>query len=157
MLSLYSNAFALIVGLSKWLVQSGVPSLLYTREHQLDVTYAHIGKKNSISREKTSKNILDDKSATEQFKPLYNLYGSVETEGSLYDKVVDQAPLYGDYDDEYDDTYDTNLIGADDADSADELSVRRYVVYRMCPSTSVHITCTILQLVLQQWKNIPNT
>lgn len=89
-------------------------------QERVDTSRIFKGKK-----EKTSKNILDDKSATEQFKPLYNLYGSVETEGSLYDKVVDQAPLYGDYDDEYDDTYDTNLIGADDADSADELSVRR--------------------------------
>lgn len=29
------------------------------------------------------------------------------------------------YDDEYDDTYDTNTVGADDADSADELTQRR--------------------------------
>jgi hypothetical protein len=30
------------------------------------------------------------------------------------------------YDDEYDDTYDINNVGADDADSADELTQRRY-------------------------------
>lgn len=35
----------------------------------------------------------------------------------------DEEP--GMYDDEYDDTYDTNNIGAFDADSADELTVRR--------------------------------
>ena len=29
------------------------------------------------------------------------------------------------YEDEYDDTYDTNVVGADDADSADELTNRR--------------------------------
>ena len=29
------------------------------------------------------------------------------------------------YDDEYDDTYDTNNVGAFDADSADELTARR--------------------------------
>lgn len=31
------------------------------------------------------------------------------------------------YNDEYDDTYDTINVGADDADSADELSQRRYM------------------------------
>ena len=30
------------------------------------------------------------------------------------------------YDDEYDDTYDANDVGAGDADSADELTARRY-------------------------------
>ena len=35
--------------------------------------------------------------------------------------------LQGEYDDEYDDTYDTHECGADDADSADELTNRRYV------------------------------
>ena len=29
------------------------------------------------------------------------------------------------YEDEYDDTYDTNVVGADDDDSADELTNRR--------------------------------
>ena len=38
----------------------------------------------------------------------------------MYDKIAEY-----DYDDEYDDTYDTNNIGADDADSADELTSRR--------------------------------
>ena len=31
------------------------------------------------------------------------------------------------YEDEYDDTYDTNVVGADDADSADELTTLRYM------------------------------
>ena len=31
------------------------------------------------------------------------------------------------YEDEYDDTYDTNVVGADDADSADELTTLRYI------------------------------
>ena len=50
---------------------------------------------------------------------MLDKYGSMEVSHSMYDN-------YDEYDDEYDDTYDTNLV-ADDADSADELTARRYV------------------------------
>ena len=41
--------------------------------------------------------------------------------------IVEVEPEYTRdmYEDEYDDTYDTNVVGADDADSADELTNRR--------------------------------
>ena len=52
-------------------------------------------------------------------KDLYSKYGSEYVE-SMYSTTNDNE-----YEDEYDDTYDFNLIGADDADSADELTVRR--------------------------------
>ena len=38
---------------------------------------------------------------------------------------VEQTYTRDMYEDEYDDTYDTNVVGADDADSADELTTRR--------------------------------
>lgn len=39
--------------------------------------------------------------------------------------VSEEHIVDGDYDDEYDDTYDGNQIGANDADSDDELISRR--------------------------------
>ena len=45
-----------------------------------------------------------------------------------YETVYEEVDHEDDevYNDEYDDTYDTINVGADDADSADELSQRRY-------------------------------
>lgn len=53
---------------------------------------------------------------------------------ALYEQIARQYSLVSDeeeekrrdYEDEYDDTYDANLIGAEDADSADELTQRRF-------------------------------
>ena len=56
---------------------------------------------------------MDDKSHLEQLKPLYQRYGSEFVE-SMYDKDVV-------YEDEYDDTYDSNAVGADDTNTADEM------------------------------------
>ncbi|KAL8589040.1 hypothetical protein ACOMHN_055053 [Nucella lapillus] len=70
----------------------------------------HKGKKN------VEETVLDDKESVKQLKSLYDAYGSMDVT-SMYDPRV--------YDDEYDDTYDTNNMGADDADSADELTHRR--------------------------------
>ncbi|ELT91381.1 hypothetical protein CAPTEDRAFT_220768 [Capitella teleta] len=61
--------------------------------------------------------VLEDKSGIENFRELYNRYGSEDVE-SIYDKVIE-------YDDEYDDTYDSHLIGANDGDSADELAAKK--------------------------------
>jgi hypothetical protein len=46
-----------------------------------------------------------------------------ERYGYQLEPVEDGEPEL--YDDEYDDTYDTNNVGAFDADSADELTARR--------------------------------
>ena len=61
--------------------------------------------------------LLDDKEELSQVKELFNRYGSEDVD-SMYDKHLE-------YDDEYDDTYDDNNVGADDADSADELTSRK--------------------------------
>lgn len=60
---------------------------------------------------------LNDKSELADLRPLYDRYGSGVMGESVYEPDI--------YDDEYDDTYDTGIIGADDADSADELTSAR--------------------------------
>lgn len=56
------------------------------------------------------------------------LVGTEDDEGSNKRGLLqgDDGLRY-DYEDEYDDTYDLNQVGAEDADSADELTVRRCV------------------------------
>jgi activating signal cointegrator complex subunit 2 len=59
---------------------------------------------------------LDDKRDLSSFREVYNMYGHMDTTDSMYEmKNIE-------YDDEYDDTYDSHEVGADDADSADELT-----------------------------------
>ena len=66
--------------------------------------------------------MLDDKSHLEHSRELYDFYGNYEMVS------VNSAEFLrsnaAEYSDEYDDTYD-GLIGAGDADSADELTARR--------------------------------
>ena len=81
-----------------------------------------IHNENFLLRERNTEGmkLLDDKSSLAKLKPLYEKYSSEFSE-SMYEA----SP--GEYEDEYDDTYDANEVGADDADSADELLARRYV------------------------------
>ncbi|PVD27586.1 hypothetical protein C0Q70_12750 [Pomacea canaliculata] len=75
----------------------------------VNVSAIHKGKRNKEA-------VLNDKSTIDELKPLYDAYGSMDVP-SMYDKQV--------YEDEYDDTYDALNVGADDADSADELTQQR--------------------------------
>ena len=81
--------------------------------NKVDVSKIHKGKR----RDKASlKTLLTDKSdITESVKERYSAY-------DVFNRHVWTASLY---DDEYDDTYDSQNVGAQDADSADELTVRR--------------------------------
>ncbi|XP_070552023.1 activating signal cointegrator 1 complex subunit 2-like [Ptychodera flava] len=72
----------------------------------IDKSKIHQGKKN-----KNYKSVLEDKSDIKAMKSRV-----IEEYDVIYDTM---------YDDEYDDTYDDNDIGANDNDSADELSTRR--------------------------------
>lgn len=63
----------------------------------------------------TAAQVLADKSAILAQKERY----------SQYSMVSEEHTVDADYDDEYDDTYDGNQIGANDADSDDELISRR--------------------------------
>ena len=60
---------------------------------------------------------MNDKSSIRELKSLYDKYGHEDKE-SMYEHT---NQFIDNYDDEYDDTYDVNTVGADDADSADEL------------------------------------
>ncbi|NXE68183.1 ASCC2 protein, partial [Calcarius ornatus] len=74
-------------------------------------------------REKdTTRSLVNDKRLVAEQRQRY----------SQYSVVLEELPLapgashdYGDYEDEYDDTYDGNQVGANDADSDDELISRR--------------------------------
>ncbi|XP_030316472.1 activating signal cointegrator 1 complex subunit 2 isoform X2 [Calypte anna] len=80
----------------------------------VDISRIQKGKR----REKdTTRSLLNDKQLVAEQKERYRQYSLVVEE------VVEQ--LYQDYEDEYDDTYDGNQVGANDADSDDELISRR--------------------------------
>ncbi|XP_073527728.1 activating signal cointegrator 1 complex subunit 2 [Phyllobates terribilis] len=66
-------------------------------------------------KQETSAQILSDKSVILAQKERY----------ASYNMVSEEHTVDADYDDEYDDTYDGNQVGANDADSDDELISRR--------------------------------
>ncbi|XP_051489939.1 activating signal cointegrator 1 complex subunit 2 isoform X3 [Apus apus] len=85
----------------------------------VDVSRIQKGKR----REKdTTRSLLNDKRLVAEQKERYQQYSLVVEETLLQ---PGQEQLYGDYEDEYDDTYDGNQVGANDADSDDELISRR--------------------------------
>ncbi|NXN29607.1 ASCC2 protein, partial [Nycticryphes semicollaris] len=75
-------------------------------------------------REKdTTRSLLNDKRLVAEQRERYNQYSVIVEEIPLQ---PGEAQLYKeDYEDEYDDTYDGNQVGANDADSDDELISRR--------------------------------
>ncbi|XP_074410163.1 activating signal cointegrator 1 complex subunit 2 [Zonotrichia albicollis] len=85
----------------------------------VDVSRIQKGKR----REKdTTRSLVNDKRLVAEQRQRY----------SRYSVVLEELPLppaaalgFGDYEDEYDDTYDGNQVGANDADSDDELIARR--------------------------------
>ncbi|XP_057892770.1 activating signal cointegrator 1 complex subunit 2 [Melospiza georgiana] len=84
----------------------------------VDVSRIQKGKR----REKdTTRSLVNDKRLVAEQRQRYSQYSVVLDELPL----PAAAPGYGDYEDEYDDTYDGNQVGANDADSDDELIARR--------------------------------
>ncbi|XP_059151768.1 activating signal cointegrator 1 complex subunit 2-like [Physella acuta] len=73
----------------------------------VDFSKIHVGKKDQ-------KVDIDDKTIVTVAKEKFEAYGNIDQ-----DSMYDNQQMY---EDEYDDTYDTNAVGADDVDSADELS-----------------------------------
>ncbi|XP_068509655.1 activating signal cointegrator 1 complex subunit 2 isoform X1 [Anas acuta] len=86
----------------------------------VDVSRIQKGKR----REKeTTRSLLNDKRLIAEQKERYSQYSVVVEEVPVQ---PGEAQLYReDYEDEYDDTYDGNQVGANDADSDDELISRR--------------------------------
>uniref|UniRef100_A0A0B7AGQ0 CUE domain-containing protein n=1 Tax=Arion vulgaris TaxID=1028688 RepID=A0A0B7AGQ0_9EUPU len=91
------------------------------RNTNVDMTKIHLGKKEK-------KVDLNDKSAVNAVRATYDVYGSIDKD-NIYDYISGGHGLNQQlmYDDEYDDTYDSNVVGADDADSADELNNKKIV------------------------------
>ncbi|NXM45443.1 ASCC2 protein, partial [Gymnorhina tibicen] len=85
----------------------------------VDVSRIQKGKR----REKdTTRSLVNDKRLVTEQRERYSQYSVVVEELPLEPGA---AQLYEDYEDEYDDTYDGNQVGANDADSDDELISRR--------------------------------
>ncbi|NXH76632.1 ASCC2 protein, partial [Hydrobates tethys] len=85
----------------------------------VDVSRIQKGKR----REKdTTRSLLNDKRLVAEQKERYSQYSVIVEEIPVQQGA---AQLYEDYEDEYDDTYDGNQVGANDADSDDELISRR--------------------------------
>ncbi|NXG78815.1 ASCC2 protein, partial [Baryphthengus martii] len=87
----------------------------------VDVSRIQKGKRR---REKdTTRSLLNDKRLVAEQKERYSQYSVIVEEVPVQQG---EAQLYKeDYEDEYDDTYDGNQVGANDADSDDELISRR--------------------------------
>uniref|UniRef100_A0A8C3UMM0 Activating signal cointegrator 1 complex subunit 2 n=1 Tax=Catharus ustulatus TaxID=91951 RepID=A0A8C3UMM0_CATUS len=85
----------------------------------VDVSRIQKGKR----REKdTTRSLVNDKQLVREQRQRYSQYSVVLEELPLQPGA---AQDYEDYEDEYDDTYDGNQVGANDADSDDELISRR--------------------------------
>ncbi|KAM9099398.1 activating signal cointegrator 1 complex subunit 2 isoform 1-T1 [Sarcophilus harrisii] len=72
-----------------------------------------------------TRSLVNDKRAVQEQRQRYSQYSVVVDEVTV--AAGDPEALLGrdDYEDEYDDTYDGNQVGANDADSDDELITRR--------------------------------
>ena len=63
---------------------------------------------------------INDKSTVKAVQATYDAYGSMDK-----DSMYEHHPMY---EDEYDDTYDTQNVGAGDADDADDLNNEKYSI-----------------------------
>ncbi|XP_010347468.2 activating signal cointegrator 1 complex subunit 2 isoform X2 [Saimiri boliviensis] len=87
----------------------------------VDLSRVHKGK--STRKEENTRSLLNDKRTVAAQRQRYEQYGVVVEEVLL--QPGESLPYNVYYEDEYDDTYDGNQVGANDADSDDELISRR--------------------------------
>lgn len=86
----------------------------------VDLSRVHKGRR----KEETARNLVNDKREILAQRQRYEHYSVVVEEVPI--QPGEALPYRGDdYEDEYDDTYDGNQVGANDADSDDELISRR--------------------------------
>ncbi|XP_077806301.1 activating signal cointegrator 1 complex subunit 2 isoform X14 [Macaca mulatta] len=89
----------------------------------VDLSRVHKGK--STGKEENTRSLLNDKRAVAAQRQRYEQY-SVVVEEVVPLQPGESLPYHSVYyEDEYDDTYDGNQVGANDADSDDELISRR--------------------------------
>uniref|UniRef100_A0A671PY81 CUE domain-containing protein n=1 Tax=Sinocyclocheilus anshuiensis TaxID=1608454 RepID=A0A671PY81_9TELE len=111
-----------------------LPSVLSTRSNVFDDDEFDVFNRDQLDRSRIWKGrsvraTLDDKQHIEEQRARYQAYQTVVDEIPIEnDPSRDRDDAFGtyDYDDEYDDTYDVNQIGANDLDEEDELLNRRY-------------------------------
>ncbi|XP_074150526.1 activating signal cointegrator 1 complex subunit 2 [Sminthopsis crassicaudata] len=72
-----------------------------------------------------TRSLLNDKRVVQEQRQRYNQYSVVVDEVTVAAGGPEALLGRDDYEDEYDDTYDGNQVGANDADSDDELITRR--------------------------------
>ncbi|XP_069353148.1 activating signal cointegrator 1 complex subunit 2 isoform X11 [Eulemur rufifrons] len=88
----------------------------------VDLSRVHKGR--STRKEENTRSLLNDKREVAAQRQRYEQYSVLVEEVPL--QPGESLPYHGDdYEDEYDDTYDGNQVGANDADSDDELISRR--------------------------------
>ncbi|XP_069353142.1 activating signal cointegrator 1 complex subunit 2 isoform X5 [Eulemur rufifrons] len=86
----------------------------------VDLSRVHKGRR----KEENTRSLLNDKREVAAQRQRYEQYSVLVEEVPL--QPGESLPYHGDdYEDEYDDTYDGNQVGANDADSDDELISRR--------------------------------
>ncbi|KAM9054885.1 activating signal cointegrator 1 complex subunit 2 isoform 5-T6 [Megaptera novaeangliae] len=86
----------------------------------VDLSRVHKGRR----KEESARSLLNDKREVVAQRRRYEQYSVVAEEVPV--QPGEDSPYRGDdYEDEYDDTYDGNQVGANDADSDDELISRR--------------------------------
>ncbi|XP_060572679.1 activating signal cointegrator 1 complex subunit 2-like isoform X1 [Ruditapes philippinarum] len=107
------------------------PSLLHERKNIYDFDEFDVFHRDDIDKQKIRKGKLDkteNVSIGDQAE-LKDIKSAISKDyGVIHEVVIDDGTVTYTrdmYDDEYDDTYDVNNVGADDADSADELSTVR--------------------------------
>uniref|UniRef100_A0AAY4CU63 CUE domain-containing protein n=1 Tax=Denticeps clupeoides TaxID=299321 RepID=A0AAY4CU63_9TELE len=81
------------------------------KRDQVDMSRIWKGRKQGPS----GRALLEDKQHISEQRARYQ----------AYETVVDEVPIADDYEDEYDDTYDINQVGANDLDEDDDLLSRR--------------------------------
>ncbi|KAL4228568.1 Activating signal cointegrator 1 complex subunit 2 [Mactra antiquata] len=117
------------------------PSLIHQRKNVYDYDEFDVFHRTDIDLQKVRKGKMDktkdivigDQTELKDIKSNISRDYSV-IKDIVYDDGTDNNTDYirDLYDDEYDDTYDANVVGADDADSADELSnIRPFTVPRV--------------------------
>ncbi|XP_036596647.1 activating signal cointegrator 1 complex subunit 2 isoform X2 [Trichosurus vulpecula] len=72
-----------------------------------------------------TRSLLNDKRVVQEQRERYSQYSVVVDEITVQEGGAEGQLGRDDYEDEYDDTYDGNQVGANDADSDDELITRR--------------------------------
>ncbi|XP_007490584.2 activating signal cointegrator 1 complex subunit 2 isoform X1 [Monodelphis domestica] len=72
-----------------------------------------------------TRSLLNDKRVVQEQRERYSQYSMVVDEVPVQEGAAEGQLCRDDYEDEYDDTYDGNQVGANDADSDDELISRR--------------------------------